>query len=431
MKKHHRLTTKVNFMQIQEPFNPENKPPFWQIFTAAPHRMMFFAGAVQLILPLLLWSIEIIGRYTELWEPLDILIPATWAHGFIMLHGVFIFFIFGFLMTVYPRWMNATEVSKDAYISTFICLSAGILMFEVGIFFKLSIALSGLAIFLFGWALGGWTLYKTFRDSAATSKHYEVIINTALIMGWISAASFFAYLLTDNWLYQAFSLKAGLWLFLLPLLFTVAHRMLPFFSSNIISDYKIFNPRWTLHIMLISSAGHLILESLHFNQWLFLTDLPLAYVALLHSFKWRFIDSFKDRLLAVLHMAFLWLGIGMLLFSLQSIVLLFSNELIFNKAPLHALSIGFFSSLLIAMASRVSLGHSGRMLILDSIAWALFLGLQLAAIFRILADSNLENSFGSYSFNILASLIWLACMSIWFIRFAPFYLTRRADGNPG
>jgi uncharacterized protein involved in response to NO len=418
-------------MQIQEPLTDANKPPFWETFTAAPHRMMFFAGAVQLILPLFIWSIEIMGRYTELWKPLDTLVPATWAHGFIMLYGVFTFFIFGFLMTVYPRWMNGTEINKDSYIATFALLSAGILMFETGLFYSISIATIGLITFLLGWALGGWALYKVFRDAPSTNKHYEIIINIVLVTGWISAASFLAYFLTGNWVYQAFSLKAGIWLFLLPLLFTVAHRMLPFFSSNIIPDYKIFNPRWTLHVMLICSAGHLLLDSLHFNQWLFLTDLPLAFVALLHSFKWRFFDSFNDRLVAVLHMAFLWLGIGMLLFSLQSILLLMTNELILNKAPLHALSIGFFSSLLIAMASRVSLGHSGRMLILDNTAWILFLGLQLAAIARILADSNFENSLAGYSFNIFASLIWLICLSVWFVRFAPFYLTRRADGRTG
>lgn len=415
-------------MRIEEPLTAKNNLSFWKIFTSAPHRMMFFAGAIQLILPLLAWSIEIIGRHTELWKPLDTLIPATWAHGFIMLHGVFTFFIFGFLMTVYPRWMNAANIDKDTYIATFISLSAGILMFEVGIFYKTSYAVSGLTIFLFGWAIGGWSLFKTFRHAPSSNKHYETIINICMLFGWISAASFLAYLLTGNWLYQEFSLKAGIWLFLLPLLFTVAHRMLPFFSSNIITDYKIFNPRWTLYIMLICSAGHLVLELFHFNQWLFITDLPLTFIAFLHTYKWQFIASFKDRLLAVLHMAFLWLGIAMLLFSIQSVLLMLNGELILDKAPLHALSIGFFSSLLIAMASRVSLGHSGRMLILDNISWTLFLGLQLTAISRILADSPGSSLLDDYRFNIIASLIWLACISVWFIRFAPFYLTRRADG---
>jgi uncharacterized protein involved in response to NO len=418
-------------MQIQEPIKANPPSPFWETFTSAPHRMMFFAGTVQLLLPLLIWSIEVTGQHSQLWSPLNTIIPTTWAHGFIMLYGVFIFFIFGFLMTVYPRWMNGTQIDKETYIASFVCLSTGMLMFQTGLFYNLFVAIFGLIVFLFGWALGGWALYKVFRDASATNKHYETIINIVMLTGWLGAASFLAYLLTGDWFYKDFSLKAGVWLFLLPLLFTVAHRMIPFFSSNISANYTIFNPRWILHIMLICSVGHLILDSLHFNQWLFLTDLPLAFIALLHSFKWRFINSFKDRLVAVLHMAFLWLGIGMLLFSLQSIVLLVSGELILSQSPLHALSIGFFSSLLIAMASRVSFGHSGRILILDNITWALFLGLQVAAISRILANTSVQNLLPGISFNIIAALIWLVCLSAWFIRFAPFYLTQRADGRAG
>ncbi|MCK4587092.1 MAG: NnrS family protein, partial [Gammaproteobacteria bacterium] len=105
-------------MQIEEKSKPL-KQTSWEIFTAAPHRMMFFAGAVQLFFPLLFWSIELLGRHTNLWAPLDTIITSTSIHGFIMLYGVFSFFIFGFLMTVYPRWMNGELVSKVAYTNTF------------------------------------------------------------------------------------------------------------------------------------------------------------------------------------------------------------------------------------------------------------------------------------------------------------------------
>ncbi len=418
-------------MQIQEKPTPITNQPFWETFTAAPHRMMFFAGAIQLILPVFFWSLELIGRHTELWSPLDILIPATWAHGFIMLYSVFTFFIFGFLMTVYPRWMNGALVPKDSYVSTFVWMVIGILTFEIGIFFNLLMAATGIAIFLFGWAIGQWSLFKVYRTAPAQNKNYETILNFALSAGWLSAASFLLWLVTDNWVFQQFSIKAGIWVFLLPILFTVGHRMIPFFSSSVLPEYEIYQPRWTLLVMIAACITHVSLDVLELPQWLFLADLPLATVALLHTIKWQFKRSFKDKLLAVLHMAFLWLGIGMTLFSVQSLYLLATGELILGKSPLHAITIGFFTSLLIAMASRVSLGHSGRMLILDNIAWAMFLGLQVVAIFRILADISAVNSLFGLSFNVLAILVWLICISTWVSRFGPFYLTVRADGRPG
>lgn len=417
-------------MQIEEKPQPLNLG-FWETFTAAPHRMMFFAGAVQLLLPLLFWAIELFGRYTQLWAPLELLIPATWVHGFIMLYGVFIFFIFGFLFTVYPRWMNGPLVPKSSYISTFIWMCSGILLFELGVFFNLFIAVIGIAIFMFGWALGQWALFKVYRAAPAQNKNYETILNIALSTGWLSAGSFLLWLLTDDWSYQAFSLKAGIWIFLLPILFTVSHRMLPFFTSSMVKNYVIVQPRLTLIIMLSASVLHLILDVIQLPQWLFLADIPMAATAFYHTVKWGFTRSFVDRLLAVLHLAFIWLGIGMTLFSFQSLYLLISGELVLAKAPLHAITIGFFSTLLIAMASRVSLGHSGRLLILGSLSWTLFLGLQLTAVLRIMSDIAMINNLITVNLNLIAAVLWLLCITAWVMRYAPFYLTARVDNRPG
>ncbi|MDH5485148.1 MAG: NnrS family protein, partial [Gammaproteobacteria bacterium] len=209
-------------MQIEEkPNMPEQ--PFWPTFTAAPHRMMFFAGAIQLVLPILFWVFELIGRYSELWSPLNTLIPTTWAHAFVMLYGVFTFFIFGFLMTVYPRWMNGPLVKQEHYVNTFLWMALGILLFEVGIFFNLTLAATGLAIYLFGWAQGQWHLYQVYKVAAAQNKYYETALNFALTAGWTGAASFLAWIVSDQWLFLSFALKAGIWLFLLPVLFTVSH----------------------------------------------------------------------------------------------------------------------------------------------------------------------------------------------------------------
>jgi len=417
-------------MQTENKTTP-SKQTFWAIFTAAPHRMLFFAGAIQLLLPLLFWSVELLGRHTDFLAPLNTLIPISWAHGFIMLYGVFSFFIFGFLMTVYPRWMNGELVPKVVYINTFIWLCLGMLLFQIGIFFSITLAAIGIAVFLSGWGIGQMALYKVYKNAPTRNKFYETILNFSLTAGWIGTGSFLLWLLTNDWRYQVFSLQAGLWIYLLPILFSVAHRMIPFFSSGIIRGYKNYQPIWTIKIMLASCIGHLILETMQLPQWLFIADIPLAFVAILHSIKWQLRNSFTDRLLAVLHMAFLWLGIGMVLFSIQSLYLLFSGELILAKGPLHAITIGFFTSLLIAMASRVSLGHSGRKLVLGQITWSLFLGIQLTALLRIFADISALNSLFGLSLNIITALIWIVCIGIWVIRFAPFYITARADGNPG
>lgn len=405
---------------------------FWNTFSAAPHRLFFFSGAIQLILPLLIWSIELTGRYTSLWSPIDTVIAATWAHGFVMIYGIFIFFIFGFLMTVFPRWMmNAPLINKEDYSSIFIWLNVGLFVFEISLFTSRPSALSGLGIFIFGWFYGVYTLYRCFKAAPKQSKRYETVLLAALTSGGIGIICYAVWLYTDNWLFIELSFNIGLWLFLLPVLFTVSHRMLPFFSSNVISNYTIYQPAKTLWFFLAACIAHFLLEQFHQQSWLFVADTPLAAIALLHSIRWRIQHSFKDRLLAVLHMAFFWLFIGMALYSVQSLLSLFTGEYILNKAPLHAITIGFFTSLLVAMASRVTMGHSGRMLHLDNISWYLFIGVQLAAISRILAELEFNNLFDNHIFNLVAAALWLISLSTWYIKYAPMYLSRRVDGREG
>jgi uncharacterized protein involved in response to NO len=405
--------------------------PIWNNFSAAPHRLFFFSGAIQLILPILFWLIELSGRYTDLISPLETVIPSTWAHGFIMIYGIFIFFIYGFLMTVFPRWMNSQAIEKDLYLASFVWLNAGLFIFEISIFFSRDSLLSGLVIFLLGWLHGIYTLYQSLKNSPAQDKFYERILLSALSAGAIGILSFIWFIYSDQWQYIALSFNAGIWLFLLPVLFSVSHRMLPFFSSNVIDNYSLYQPRLTLWIFIIGCSLHFFLEQKHLSHWLFIVDIPLAITALTHSIRWQLHRSFKNRLLAVLHMAFFWLFIGLSLLSIQSLILFLSGEYILNKAPIHALTIGFISSMLIAMVSRVTMGHSGRPLILDNISWYLFIGIQLAAISRILADIQFDSVIYSNSFNLIAASLWLTSLSAWCLKYAPMYLKKRIDGKPG
>ena len=176
---------------------------------------------------------------------------------------------------------------------------------------------------------------------------------------------------------------------------------------------------------------HFLLETHRSLQFFIFTDLTLACLACYHAYRWNLISSLNNMLLVILHVAFLWLCIGAALYSIQSLYLFFTAELILARAPLHSLTIGFISAILIAMATRVSLGHSGRPLEANNYVMTIFTGIGLAAILRILADTSLLNTIFNVQMNILAALVWIICMLLWVLKFAPIYLSRRADGKPG
>jgi uncharacterized protein involved in response to NO len=132
-------------------------------------------------------------------------------------------------------------------------------------------------------------------------------------------------------------------------------------------------------------------------------------------------------LLAVLMLGFAWLPVAALLYALQSLWLVNTGEFLLGRAPAHALFIGFFGSLLVAMVTRVTQGHSGRPLQLGGFAAFAFIAIQLTAVIRIgaelLPDILLWHS--------AAGLLWLLAFTPWVLRSAWIYLTPRADGQAG
>ncbi|MEK7222808.1 MAG: NnrS family protein, partial [Pseudomonadota bacterium] len=223
--------------------------------------------------------------------------------------------------------------------------------------------------------------------------------------------------------------ELGLWLFLVPVVFLVAHRMIPFFSQSALINYIMVRPDWGPPLMFLCAVGHVLLELTGLSAWRFLADAPLALAALHHSWVWQFRRSFHARLLAMLHIAFLWLGLGMALYTVQSLALLVTGVDYLGRAPLHALGIGFFTGMVVAMASRVTLGHSGRALEANDLTWYVLFGVNIAAVLRIVAEF-LPGTAGGI-LNALAAATWLLSFLLWGWLYAPMYLRPRLDRKPG
>jgi uncharacterized protein involved in response to NO len=388
--------------------------------------MLFLAGATQILLTLAWWLVELATRATGFLSPATAL-PAVWGHAFLMVYGVFPFFIFGFLFTVYPRWLRGAAIGRRAYVLVFALMFGGILLFIAGLVLDRRIVVLALVLFLAGWASALISLLRVYLGARERGPH-ERLLNLALAAGLAGIAVFLAAVLTGSAPLFALARELGLWLFLVPVVFLVSHRMIPFFSQSALMNYIMVRPAWGPSLMVVCVTAHAGLELSGLPQWRFLADLPLAVAALHHSYVWQFRRSFHARLLAMLHIAFLWLGIAMGLYAAQSLVLLATGTDYLGRAPLHALGIGFLASMIVAMASRVTLGHSGRALSADTLTWAVLLGVNASALLRI-AGEFVPPVAGWL--NLLAALVWLAALLPWVMRYLPMYLQPRADHPPG
>lgn len=403
----------------------------WNSFTAAPHRVMFFGGALQTLAAMLWWLAELVTRYGVVGQPIAWSIEPGAAHGFLMIYSLFPFFMFGFLMTTFPRWMNGREIPARRYVPAFLLMLLGTIGFYAGLACSHTVLVVAVVSMLAGWGAALFALLRVLIETQRQDKRHPKMIFAALGMGWCGMAAYLVWLLGDNaaWLHMA--IQAGLWLFLLPVFASVGHRMIPFFTASALPHRRITRPHWPWPFMLAGSVVHGLLQLAHASAWLWLSDVPLAAAALYLTYSWGLRHTLRIPLLAVLHIGFAWLGIAMLLSGVQSAVEFFShgNSFIWGLAPLHALTLGCFATLMLGMATRVTLGHSGLPMKVDMPIRLMFAGIQLAALLRVLADMlPIQSGYGLY---FTAASVWLACFAPWVSRYLPVYWRPRADGRPG
>ena len=403
----------------------------WNNFTAAPHRVMFFGGALQIIAVMLWWLLEMVTRHGAAVHPITWSIMPNAVHIYLMLFGLFPSFIFGFVMTTFPRWMGGKEIPAWRYVTAFVLLLSGNVIFYIGMATHYTVLALAVLSTLAGWAVAVYALLRVVLDTPASDKTNPVVILLALGLGWLGLAAFFMWLLCHQMLWLRIATQAGIWLFLLPLFASVGHRMIPFFTVGALPKVHVARPNWPWWVILAGSATHALLQLSDASSWLWLSDAPMTLAAFYLSYAWGFRHSFRNALLAILHVGFAWLGIAMLLSTIQSAAQYFSHDTLFilGLAPLHALTIGCFATLVIGMGTRVTLGHSGLPFIVDRGLKLMFIGIQADAILRVLADILPQQY--NYGLYLAAALLWLACFTPWVWRYLPAYWRVRADGKPG
>src|SRR5512142_1210456 len=142
----------------------------WDAFAAAPHRVMFFGGALQALAVMLWWLTELVTRYGLVGHPVDWPVMPVAAHIYLMIYGIFPFFMFGFLMTTFPRWMAGQEIPARRYVPAFALLLLGAVAFYAGLSCNRTILAIGVFLSLCGWAMGMHSLLHVILNTKTMDK---------------------------------------------------------------------------------------------------------------------------------------------------------------------------------------------------------------------------------------------------------------------
>ena len=377
--------------------------------TAEPYRILLAFGTLQLLAVLGVWSLELIGRRHGLWLPMAPGVTPGNVHGLLMLYGVFPFFIFGFLMTTYPRWLDAPALRRIQYLPAALLLGVGALLLYGGLYLRTSLLAVGVLTFFSGYLWAWWGLWQTQAYGRIRGRWYERYLNIALALGAGGIVLVLAALQGHSQLWPVLR-SLGLWGFLIPILVTMSHRMLPFLTSCEAGTDPVDQPRGGLHVMLLLVVLHGLLELAGQLRWLWLADLPLALIAAYHLHCWAFARCLRTRLLAMFHVSFAWFVIAMLFYGAGSLQWFLGWPDGLVRAPLHALGIGFALGMTMAMGARIARVHIGLAPVATTPVWAAFWMLNLAVLLRILAEIFPQAGLSPWAgvLLVMALLAWAA-----------------------
>lgn len=403
---------------------------------AAPHRLGFFAAACMLAASALWWTAVLLSRAAGYSPPWAVAPPA--AHGLLMGLGFTPLFIAGFLFTAGPKWLGEAAVEARVLLWPVLLMLAGWCLVLPGLHLSALLAAAGLALVAVGWSRLCMRFVAILRASRVPDRTHACVVAAACVVGaatmWVAVG---ALAMQDVAVLRA-ATQVALWGFVATVFVAVSHRMIPFFSASALPTLDAWRPMWLLWLMVAA----LWIEALvavaalgwgPLAPWLrgvqALIELPVALLLLWLALRWGVVQSLKIRMLAMLHAGFLWLGLACALSALSHALIAWTDgEQSLGLAPMHALTMGYLGATLLAMATRVSSGHSGRSLAADNTAWAMYWVLQAAVVMRVVAALWPA---GSTVLTLLAVLAWTTATVAWAWRYGGWFVRPRIDGRPG
>ena len=405
----------------------------------APHRLGFFLAMVVLVAAGSWWALVQLDRLSPALSLPYALSPSL-AHGAVMTFGFIPLFFSGFLFTAGPKWLGVPPLLSRQLRGPLLLQVTGWLLCLAGAHLHGLTALAGLMLAGAGLSWVTALFWGLIRRSRADDQVHARTVGVACIVGCLSLAGLALSLLLGEPDVARACVLTGLWGFVVVVYVSVAHRMIPFFTSSALPRIDAWRPFWVLWLMLAVAVAEVVavwveldgpLQGTAGTFWRVVRgafELAAGSVLLWLAVVWGLVQSLKNRLLAMLHIGFFWLGVALVLGGVSQWLGMVQDAPVLALGSLHALTMGCLASLMLAMVTRVSCGHSGRALVADNLIWTLFWLLQAATLLRIAAAA--QTVLAGWLL-LAAALLWAGVMGVWGVRLGNWYGRLRADAGPG
>ena len=406
-------------MQISDLEKELNVPSFFRL----GFRPFFLSGAIFSIIAVVLWLLMLKGAITT--QPLG---GAYWWHIHEMIFGFVAAIVAGFLLTAIQNWTGVPGVKGTPLIALFILwLVARILILMPDLLGSTLTALVDLSFFPV-------TAYFLAKPIIAIKQYRNLFFVPLLVLFTLANAEMHLSLLYP----QTFNLQLSGYAAVMLTVFlmsVMAGRVTPMFTANGTKTEKVLPIAWLEKLANGSLAVCMVMLLLHplvgFSHTIMgglfiISGLSQA----IRHFRLRPLSTLAVPLLWSLHTALNFIWFGLIVLGVSYLMPAFNEGFIIVISHVwHILTIGAIGGLILAMISRVSLGHTGRPLTPPKSMIIAFVLISLSALIRAFGPWLLPEE--STIFYDVSGFCWIVSFTLFVINYAPFLTQPRKDGHPG
>ena len=371
-------------------------------FFSQPHQPFFVLAFVNAIVTMIVFLLAYKGHLFLAMSPTNF---HFYGLTYLMLTPAFL----GFLFTTFPRFSSTEVIAKKRYMRIFTLLYFGAILFLLGSIVSPFLSAIALLLVFSAHFMGFLILKNIYMTTTMEDKHDIFWILLSMGFGILSHILFIVAQMFYMPL-MAISTEISMYLYLFLLTFSVAQRMVPFFSHCLVEKNKKL-----LKTTFLLLSFHVLLEGIYPHSS-FLVDFALAYVLGKEILSWELPFPNPNPLLWILHISLYWVPIAFLLGGFTNLISLIWDTY-FMALDIHALILGFVVTILIGFGTRVTLGHSGNTMRSDKWTTFLFYWTQVVVAVRILV--SLASGFG-WNIMVLFDIsvtVWLIMFILWGVRF--------------
>ncbi len=392
-------------IRLDEPTTKRIPPETFSLWALA-FRPFYLLAALFAAIAVPVWAVAYSGA-------IELPMAGIWWHAHEMIFGFAVAVIIGFLFTAGRNWTGLdTPTGKPLMVLAAVWLAGRLAMaFGSGAW----VAIVDLAFLP---VAAGMLLRVLIK--AKSKRNYFV----GALPAMLALANLFFHLAALG-VIEADPLTAmHLALGLVVLLETiVGGRVIPMFTFNAVRGVKQWRNVKVDWAAAIATGIALLLWALGAGAWAGAVSLLAAALQAARVGGWNPWATRGQPILWVLHLAYLWIPLGLALIALTQFGVLP------RSAGIHALAIGATGGLIIGMITRTALGHTGRMLVAGGIETAAYALVLIAALLRVLTVGFLPVAqLGGVH---AAATLWSVAFLLYVWRYAPFLWRARVDGKEG